>query len=234
MQERLQRKIKAGKYRKHSFLFGGGLTACGECGRAVTWELQKGHHYGHCTKHNTNCTQKKFIREETVEAEVLNTLESFKIVNTRLLEWVRKALKEIHKDESQYHEDIVKELDDKYLKIKKRLDVIYDDKVDGLISKEQYELKRDQYEEELNSILDAKEKHAGANISYHRLAINIFELAQKGKEIYQEMKLQQDRRELLNFVFSNLKIKDGKVAPTLQNGFGLVAARAQGGDWLRS
>ena len=119
VQERLTRKIKAGKYRKHNFLFGGGIIICGECGRTITAETQKGHHYYRCTKYKENCSQRKYVREEKVEEQVLQTLDKFKIDNPKVLEWVRKALKEINKDEKDYHAEIMEDLEGKRKKVGK-------------------------------------------------------------------------------------------------------------------
>lgn len=43
-----------------------GLVGCGECGGAITGERQKGHHYYRCTRKVGPCSQKRFIREETL------------------------------------------------------------------------------------------------------------------------------------------------------------------------
>lgn len=233
VQDRLQRKIKAGKYRKHNFQFGGGLLICDGCGRSVTWEIQKGHIYGHCTGFKTECPfKKKWIKQDKVEKQVLSVLDQFKIENPRLLEWIRKALKESHKDEIDYHDTIVKDLDAQYVRTKNRLDKLYDDKVDGLISKGRYLDKQEEYERQLNDILEAKEKHNKANINYLKLGANIFELAQVGREVYQQQENIDKKKELLNFVFSNFKLNGEKLDPTPHNGFEVVFARAKTGDWL--
>ncbi len=232
VQERLQRKIRAGKYRKHSFLLGGGLLVCGNCGRAITAEVQKGHNYYHCTKYNRDCGQRTYVREEDLQNEVLKTLDKFKITNTKVLEWVRKALKESHFDESEYHSTIVNELETKKKQVEKRLDVLYDERIDGFVAKDFYDRKQKQYEEELNSVTDAIVKHTKANINYQKLGINIFELSQKGREIYEEKALPEEKRELLNFVFSNFQLKGKNLAPSYHNGFQVVAKRAESGNWL--
>ena len=231
VQNRLKRVYKAGKYRKHDFLFGGGLVICGECERVITWELQKGHGYGHCTKFKTDCTQRKYIREEKIQEQLLEIFDGLKITNPRVVEWVRKALKESHADESQYHGEIIGELDGQYKTIKKKLDLIYEDRVDGLISKEKYQQKEEEYEIMLEDIVGAKQKHMKANVNYLKLGINIFELTQQGREIYEKLLTYEEKRELLNFVFSNLKLKDEKIVPIFQNGFQVVAARAEDGNW---
>ncbi len=233
VQEKLQRKIKAGKYRKHSYLFGGGLMSCDSCGRSETAETQKGHVYYHCTKFGGKCDQKKYTRQEDLEKQIIYSLDNFKITNPRLLGWVRKALKESHKDESEYHNDIVKNLTVKQRQLEKRLDALYDDRLDEKITKEFYEKKRLQYQQELEDVLTALTKHSKANINYQELGMNIFELAQKGRQIYEELTLGNDKRELLNFVFSNIKLRDGKLIPSFHNGFDVVASRAKDGNWLR-
>ncbi len=234
VQDRLKRSLKAGKYTKHNYLFGLSMTVCDECGRTVTWDIQKGHIYGHCTKYNTNCTQKKYISEDEVENQLKVIFDGLQVTNKRLLEWVSKALKESHHDESEFHEDIVKELDRQYMQAKRKLDTVYEDKVDGLITKEKYLEKKAEYEKGIENLLSAKEKHARANINYIELGSNIFEIAQKGRKVYEKLKLMNEKRDLLNFVFSNLKIRDGKVIPSYHNGFEVVAARAKTGDWLPS
>jgi hypothetical protein len=113
------------------------------------------------------------------------------------------------------------------------LDTVYEDKVEGLISKEKYLEKKVEYQDEIQSILEAKEKHARANINYLELGSNIFELAQKGRSVYENLQHMNEKRELLNFVFSNLKILDGKVIPSFHNGFEVVASRVKDGNWLR-
>ncbi len=232
VQERLQRVLKAGKYLKHFYLFGEGIIVCDLCGRTVTWELQKGHLYGHCTKFNTDCKKSKYVKEKDVEDQAKVVLDDFKIENPRLLEWVRDTLKESHKDESNYHAETIQELEKLRNQVEGRIDKLYDDRVDEKISREFYERKSAQYEKELDDVLKATEKHSKANISYLKLGINIFELALRGREVYEELETIQEKKELLNFVFLNFKLNEEKVVPTLHNGFDVVAKHAKTGDWL--
>lgn len=210
------------------------MLICGECGYSITAEVQKGHCYYHCTRHNKSCSQRRFLREETLEEQIIEIFEGFIICNPKVLEWVRKALKESHKSENEYHVSTLKELDDQLLQIDRRLSRIYDDYIDETINKELYENKKRQYEEEQEAVLQAKDNHVKANIDYIQLGTNLFELSQMGKNLYQNYATWEEKRELLNFVFSNLKIKDEKIIPTYQNGFQLLAGRAKNQNWLRS
>ena len=230
VQDLLHRQFKAGKYRKHAFLFGDGFVVC-DCGRCVTWELQKGHHYGRCTKFKTNCARKKYIKEEIIENKILEVLDSFIIQNPRILEWVRKALKESHKDENNFHLDTINYLEARKNLLENRLSMLYDDRLDGRITKEFYDQKRKQYEDQIELLIESINQHTKANIDYMKLGMNIFELSQRGREIYQNKAFLQEKKELLHFIFSNLKIKNDEIVPTFQNGFQVIAERAKKGNW---
>lgn len=60
----------------------------------------------------------------------------------------------------------------------------------------------------------------------------LFELSQKGGQIWQKKATIEQKRQLLNFVFLNLKLKDGNVEPTLKNGFDVIFKYAKNGNWL--
>ena len=236
VQDRLQRKTTAGKYRKHTFPLGGEIIVCAECGRSLSWQERKGHHYG-TIKHAESCPLKdvktKYLKEENAQQQILEVLNGFKIDNLKLLEWVRKALKESHKDETGYHSSIMKDLEERKRQIEKRLDTLYDERLDEKITKDFYARKQKQYEDELDNILEAISKHTKANIDYFKLGINLFELSQRGSELYESKTLPEEKKELLNFVFLNFKLNGGKLNPTAHNGFEVIASRAKTGDWLR-
>ena len=230
VQERIKRKI-TGKYKKHSFLLQG-LIKCGECGRSIIGEIQRGHNYYHCTHFKTNCAQRKFTREEELEVQISGVFEKLQIKDKKIIEWIRKALKENHSEETEYHNNALTELNRQYALLQQRLDNLYDDKLDGKITGEFYDRKFQQYTRDQESILDATERHRRANISYFELGLNIFELSQKAKVIYENKAILEEKRSLLNFVFSNIFLRDGKLDFEYKNAFQLLAERSKTGNWL--
>lgn len=229
VQARLKRKTN-GKYRKHDFLFRD-LT-CGECGRSIVGQMQKGHAYYSCTRYGTTCSQRKYVREEVIQEQVVALLDQFQVDCPETLEWIRDALRESHADEIQYHTTIMDSLTKQLTATQKRLDNLYDDKMDEKITKEMYDRKFDQYTKEQATILEAIKNHKQANINYLQLGANIFELAQQGQKLYEEMATATEKRSLLNFVFSNLSLKDKKLLPDYKNGFQIIAKRSVERDWL--
>ena len=230
VQEKLRRKL-TGKYHKHFFLFGDGLIQCGECGRSIVATTAKGHNYYYCTRFERNCSQRKYAREETLEKQILDFFGSLEIKNEKLLNWIKKALKESHSDEMEYHNKVLQELNKQYAQIQKRIDALYDDKIDDNISKEFYQRKFEQYRCEQNAVLNRIHHHKEANVNYFELGINILELSQKTKDIYLSRSA-EEKRQLLSFVFSNLSLKDGNLSPVYAPAFQIVAKRAENQDWL--
>ena len=109
---------------------------------------------------------------------------------------------------------------------------MYEDHLSNLINKTEYIRYKEKYSKRLEALLETKSKHAKANINYQQLGINIFEISQKGRELYEKRATLEEKREILNFVFSNLKIKDGIVDPVYQNGFEVIALHAKNDTWL--
>ncbi|MBU4311323.1 MAG: recombinase family protein [Candidatus Omnitrophica bacterium] len=66
-QEVMKRRSKP-KKAKNNFVFRA-FMRCGECGRMITAELQKGHTYYRCTKRLASCSQ-KYIREEELLKQI--------------------------------------------------------------------------------------------------------------------------------------------------------------------
>src|SRR5258708_19309869 len=116
----------------HNHLFAG-LLKCDECQGQITWEIHKDINYGHCN-HYRDCKQITWVTEPKIEKQVLCSLEQLKITNTRVLEWIRKALKEGHRDEIVYHSTSLEELNTQLAQVEKRLDKIYIDKINEVIT----------------------------------------------------------------------------------------------------
>jgi site-specific DNA recombinase len=210
------------KYGKHLYLFKG-LISCGECGGSVTWEKHKGHLYGHCN-HYRNCNQSTWSKEYEIEDQIIDILSKLRIKNSRLFEWIKKALKESHKDKIDYYSNSVDELKKRHDLIEKRLDKLYEDRLDEKISEDFYERKFKQYTEEKSDILGSINRHSNADAKYFELGISFFELAQKGAEIYTSLKENVERKQkLLRLIFKSLNVNEGKITHEFTEAFNLIA-----------
>ena len=212
VQQMLRRGTKAPAYQKHFPIFKGKIL-CGECGGTITWEVQKGHWYGHCNHHKP-CTQKKYTKQRSVEDQLFGYFADVAPKNERVLQWLEKALKADHKDEVTLHaatkDNLLRDLE----RAEKRLEGLYEDKLDGKILPTFYERKSAEYAEQKEALLRQLEKLNKNQDEYYEAGYAIHELALKSREIYSSPKATtEEKRLLLSQIFSNLVINTDEIKP---------------------
>ena len=207
------------KYNKHFYLFNG-LINCAECDGLITWEIQKGIVYGHCN-HYRNCSQKVYAKEKDLETKIIEVFNNLQIKNTRLADWINKALKESHKEEIDYHNNIINDLNSRSATIQKRLDRLYDDKLDEIITDDMYKRKFQQYTEEKDHIIKSLSDHSQANSKYLEMGVNIYELSQRASELYLKANA-QEKRQLINHVLEKITLDNGHLSFNYTKSFSIL------------
>lgn len=222
VQEKLVRKTTNPQYRKHLPVFKAKIK-CVECGGIITWEIQKGHWYGHCN-HYKNCSQKTYVRQEKIEDQLFPYFDKVAPKNEKVLKWLEKALKESHADEKEYTNTQRESFNKIIQRLDSRLETIYDDKLDGKIAPEFYERKFKQYTQEKENALDALNKLGQARTKYYEAGYSIHELAYKAKDIYLSPKATPERKRLLlSYVFAGSVLDDDKILPNYSLAFEFLA-----------
>ncbi len=212
VQTKLNRKFKVPLYTKHLPVFKAKMD-CGECGGTVTWEIQKGHWYGHCN-HYKNCSQKNWWRQEKVEDKLFPMFDKVAPTNDRVLEILKKALKESHGGEIEYHTNSVNEINRRIDTAQRRLEAIYEDKIDGKIPPEFYSRKFTEYTKEKEDATASLKKLNEGNTKYYEAGYAIHELASKASDIYKSINATtEDKRLLLSKIFSNLSLNPNEIKP---------------------
>jgi DNA invertase Pin-like site-specific DNA recombinase len=218
VQSKLNRKFKSPLYTKHLPVFKAKMS-CDECGGTVTWEIQKGHWYGHCN-HYRKCSQNSWWRQEKVEDQLLPLFDKMAPKSKKVLEIIEKALKETHADEIKYHTNSVTEINNNLAVVQRRLEAIYEDKIDGRITPEFYSKKLEEYTKQKEQITEALRKLNEGNKKYYQAGYALHELALKAGEIYRSQKATvEDKRLLLSKVFSNLLLGACNIRPNYTPAF---------------
>lgn len=224
--ERVQRRLHSKgnpRYSKHLLVFNKVFT-CKECGGTISWETHKGITYGHCNNYKIDkCTQRIWYKEKAIEQLLSKEFAKLEIKNPHIVEWLRKALKEGHKDEQQFHKASMEELNKQYQRVQKRLSKLYDDKVDEKITQEFHDEKYKEYTAEKDKILEQQQKHANASNKFHELGVNLFELSQRAQAIYLKSKVVENRRMLIALVFSTLQLQKDTISVTYTPAFRLLS-----------
>lgn len=201
-------------YAKHNVTYRG-LLNCGECGCKITadekFKTNKGngfvHHwiYYHCTRFKP-CAQRGAVREEKIEGDVISLLSGLNL-GPNTVEWLKDKLKEDHQDEIQFRNNALNSLRQSHDRINKRLDEIYDDKLDGVIDQATYFRKRQEFLSEREDIEKQIKSHGKADDIYKDFGCLVLDVAQRAGKIYGVRK-PEEKQYLANFVFSNLSLMD--------------------------
>ncbi len=221
--EKVLRKGCTPKYRKHLYAFTGSIR-CGDCGGKITWEKHKGIVYGHCNAYR-NCAPRTWYKEQDLLKQVSATFEKLVVKSKRVAEWVVRTLKESNRNEEESRAVRVKDLQSQAERIGIKLAQLYDDRLDGRIPTEQYDIKARQLTEERKELEAEIGRQNNVGDETRELRVKIFELSQAASKIFQEADIDKQRT-LIGLVFEELKMVDGKISYTFREPFRVLERAA--------
>lgn len=211
------------------------LLTCGECGRNITAEKKvkpsgKEYTYYRCTKFETNCTQPA-VNEKSLESQIQEGLNGLK-VPAETQECITEGLRQsfgLKRDT----EDVIKQnLETRKKRLEERLKILYNDRLDQIITPELYQEKFAENSAELKDLDKKISRYLNADIDYYSLGSKILELANNLSFLYKNA-LPDEKQELMNFLLSNSKLRDGKMLISYKKPFDNIYQRASCLDWLR-
>lgn len=216
---------KAPHFKRRYFQFRKMLT-CGECGGTITAEIKKNQYiYYHCN-HFKKCSQKGVTVESQIENQLFGVFKFFESITEEEADELKRRIRANHAQEVEYKENAIKTLNTRYNALQKRLDTLYDDRLDGRISSEFWEKKRDETLAEQEGLQDQLSRLKNEETKYFEIGLHILDLARRAREIY-DKRSPEERRLLLSHLFSNLALKDGEVAKTFKKSTAAIAKRVQ-------
>jgi DNA invertase Pin-like site-specific DNA recombinase len=143
VQRKLKSRVSEKGIRRHNPVFARMIT-CEKCGAKITWSKQKGRFYGACQRVQ-GCWNGKWLREDRVEALVIQKLEEIKDPKRKVLARLNAALQIVQpQDVGTYRQKMIDELSRQISRTRRMEERLYDDRLSGFISKERYDSKRQQ------------------------------------------------------------------------------------------
>lgn len=213
VQAKISRKRPA-KYRKHNPVLKG-IMVCDHCGKNITWQLQKGRLYGSCQRELEACKKQSFIREDAVMQLVQSKLDDLICPSPDVITWLTTLLKQDFQLSVNNVEEAQKALDERIERIKRMDDMLYDDKLAGLIAGERYQTKHESFIGEIN---DLQKQKGGISQEYETKYMNgiaNIELSQDAKRLFaDENTSNDDKRIILTKLFEKISLKDNSVSVT--------------------
>lgn len=220
VQNLLGRKMASPYFSVHHLRYKG-KTKCGECGRTVSWEIQRGKVYGSCKHCKAQLASvKKYILQSELDELVISKVREVAPVNSELLGILNQALLEDSKEEVNLYQNRRRHLNQTIQNGDVRVQVAYEDRLVGRITPERFDAikavwdtERKQYESDLARLSDDKSQYYDAGMAIHRLAT-------RTEEIFRhEHVTDEDRRLLMSYAFTELKIKRGELEATYTPAF---------------
>jgi site-specific DNA recombinase len=227
-QAALDRRLgKRAKKTGHCFPFSG-MLQCGACGFALVGELKKKKYvYYHCSGARGKCPE-PYVRQETLEEAYSAMLRRISIDESIVI-WISQALRESHGDQKRFRDEAIAKLKQDHLRLQKRLDVMYEDRLDGRIDVTLFERKSAEYRQEQAKILSEIEGFGAADGRYMEAGIKLLELTRNMHRLFEKQQADEKRR-LLNFVVSNSIWKCGEIVPAWRQPFDMIAIANQGSE----
>lgn len=223
-------KKPTGKYKSHKteFIFAN-LIKCGLCKFSVVGQIQKKRYkYFHCSNYKGNCNQ-PYLREELIDEQVGNAIEQIKIP-CDIEQTILQDAKNSHQERINYQRTCAEQIEKQLKLIQNRIDQSYLDKLDGNISenfwKEQtnkWFVEKGHLEVKLADLTQSKTDHIQKTMS-------ILELAKNATQLYKKANVEQ-KRKLMNNLFSNCSLKDGYLDLELHEPYSLIRESANTGNW---
>jgi site-specific DNA recombinase len=204
---------------KHDFAYKG-LVHCGHCGCLMVGEIKKGRYvYYHCTGNRGKCGE-PYTRQGVLTDAFAAILREF-VIPQPVLDWLGDAVLESDRTEQEVREQTVKQWRSRYVQIQSRMEMMYDDKLDGRISQEIFDKKaaegRTQQEELLRKIQEIQSA-TPAPIDH---AVDMLGLTSRASELFLEQPA-REQRHLISVVVKVATWKNCALRTTLFEPFEIL------------
>lgn len=239
----LERKTRS-RQRKHDFVLAG-MIRCGSCpqSRSIVFEIKKGRFvYGHCAGNRCitingvkvpACPKAEFVRLETIEEQLMGALESIYISEAQAQHVLDLLSKEAGPGQAR-NETQMAILRGQMTKLEERMAKAYTDKLDGKVDEDFWSEQQKRWGDEKVRIQEALRRiESEGPSSVISNARKVLELAKNIVPAYKSAKA-WEKRGILNFVCSNLKLTGKKLDVTMKTPFDLLAEGRVSGKWLRA
>lgn len=213
---------------KRTFTFNG-LLKCGYCGCSVSSYVKKGHTYMQCSKAKGICKQ-PHLKEADALPQILAIIEKIQL-SDKLIEKVLGELKTKHDDEQFYYQTVIRQTKTEYERLRKRLEIAYEDRMDGRITVDEYDKLSNKYKSEMENLDRKVVQITGDDKSFVVDGSYLLKLAHYAPLLFKSSKIEL-KNKLLKLVLSNLKINENHLDFKRWQPFGVIASCYESSNWL--
>jgi hypothetical protein len=170
------------------------------------------------------------VPEGKVLEQVKSALSSIRIPD-RLLDALLAHMKTSHEAEKRFHADAIVGLRREYDLTDERLATLLDMRLDQSITQKEYDKKALDLKERQAEIAVRIDQHQQGNEEFRITLATLISLASRAVELFERSKAEQ-KRQLIAFVFSNLRLTGKNLDYSLRSPFDLMFNRPSYASWL--
>jgi site-specific DNA recombinase len=204
------------KHRKaiHHFAFSG-LVDCGHCGCSLVGEIKKKRYvYYHCTGYRGKCAE-PYTREAKLEQQFAEGLRELVIPNA-ILDWLQEELVASDLSEHGAREQALRRDQAELDRVQNRLDVLYEDRLDGRIDAGTYDRKAGEMRQQQDRL--RRRLAEVPSLPHVSQAVDLMAITAKTADLF----LKQpgvEQRKLLRLVLSGATWKGGELRMSFREPF---------------
>jgi hypothetical protein len=224
-------KTKAVKQTKNEFMFRS-LLACAVSGRKVTCDLKKGQYVYLICRDPQNPEKKLFVPESKILDQIEDVFKKLHVPEA-LVELLTKHLQKSHEAEKEFQHTMISSLQRQLTEAQKKKDRLLDLLINGSITQDIYDTKMPLLKQEHTDAKMALDNYDDADDAFKITVSSVLSLLSKAHALFKSSKNEQKRR-LINFLFSNLKLKGQTLEYSLRSPFDLMVNAGHYEKWLPS
>lgn len=208
-----ERKHEMTKYDSKDYTFKK-IVKCGRCGRAVSPFKARNTIYLRCANNkcdNPNTAESLIVDSVTTDISFIDVPE----------QWLDKVIAELrtrHDDQQQYYTQNIDQTRSEYDKLKEKMRKVYYDLLEGRITQQFHDDIATELEKKQQELNDRLKLLTSDNKTFQVTASYLLDLAQRAEQLFKES---DDglRQKLLEYVLSNIELKDKKLYYVLNDPF---------------
>ena len=217
VQALFDRRIDTKQHRiKHDFAFTG-FIRCGHCGCGLVGELKKQKYvYYHCTGHHGKCGE-PYTREKVVEERFGAALKEL-VIPPGILKWLQETVSESDVTERAARDREVKRLEEERRRIESKLNILYEDRLDGRITPDTYDRKSQDLRNQSQGLARRTENILAAAPAPVQQAINLMDLTSRAADLF-AVQPPHEKQAFLRLVLKSASWQHGELRTEFENPF---------------
>lgn len=208
-----ERKHEMTKYDSKDYTFKK-IVKCGKCGRAVSPFKARNTIYLRCANNkcdNPNTAESLIIDSVTADISYVDIPE----------QWLDKVIAELrtrHDDQQLYYTQNIDQTRTEYDKLKEKMRKVYYDLLEGRITQQFHDDIATELETKQQELNDRLKLLTSDNKTFQVTASYLLDLAQRAEQLFNESD-DDLRQKLLEYVLSNIELKDKRLSYILNDPF---------------